>query len=226
MTAYPDLAIPRYPAHGIFRMADGALLLHRGRGDRSRLLLPAGAAGGAAAALVSLGLPGHWQQAVADGAATLGMLSVFYLLVRNAVQRRQREFERDWLAAQTAELRRYPFAVLGCTLGGREYSMSSPAEIRDLRGQRGNARASLAFTYFADGKWPTIGKVHRRLRDLTFVADVTVPGRAFVRFPQARYLPRPVPAGRAARRTCWSLDGPVLLSVSEAAAGSAAAGGA
>jgi hypothetical protein len=227
MTAYPDLPIPRCPTRGLSRIAREQLLLDSERRDRSWSRLPAGAvAGSAVVAVASLGLPSPWQHVVANGAAALGLFAGSSLLTRMAFERRQLEFERDWLTEQTAALRRYPFEVLSCTVSGREYSMASPAGVRDLRGQPGDERASLAFTYLADGRWPTIGEVHRRLRDVTFVADVATPGRAFVRFPQAQYLPRPRRDGRPARRTCWSLDGPVLLSVSDATAGTAAAAGA
>jgi hypothetical protein len=163
---------------------------------------------------------------VASGAAALGLFAGSSLLTRVSFTRRQLEFERDWLSEQTAALRRHQFEVLRCTVGGRDYSMASPSDVRDLRGHPGDERASLAFTYLADGRFPTIGEVHRRLRDLTFVTDVAAPGRAFVRFPQGQYLPRPRREGGPAWRTCWSLDGPALLSVSNATAGIAAAAGA
>lgn len=228
MIAYPGQPIPRYPARGLSRVASEQFLLGDRRGDcpRERLPVLAGVVSSATLAVVSFGLPSPWQHVVADGAATLGLFAGSSLLTRMAVERRQLQFERDWLAEQTAALRRHPFEVLGCTAGGREYRLISAADVSDLRGQPGDVRASLAFTYLAGRRGPMVGEVHRRLRDVTFVTDVAAPGRAFVRFPQARYLPRPRREGRPARRTCWSLDGPVLLSVSEAAAGTAAATGA
>ena len=203
--AYPDLPIPAFH----FRNVPARL---------SQPRVPAAAVtASTVVAVASLGMASPWQQVCANAAAVLGILAGASVLARSAADRRQHSLERSWLATQTEALRQHAFEALRCTVRGRHYDLASAADVRDLRDQSGDEPAAVSFAYLAGGRVPSIGEVHRRLRDVTFVTGAAAQGRAFVRFPQARYLPRPRRGGWPARRTSWALDGPVLVSVAHVA---------
>jgi hypothetical protein len=202
--AYPGMPVPTF-------IPNGPVIL-----SLLRLTRPA-MAGSVVLAVASLAMKSPWQSVVAYAAAAIALVAAAAVLARMVADWRSHSFQGYWLAAQTEALRQHQFEALRCTVRGRRYNLASPADVRDLRDQPGEERAGVSFSYLADGRAPTIGEVHRLLRDVTFVADVTTPGRAFARFPQARYLPRPTRGGRPARRTTWALDGPVLVSVTSVA---------
>ena len=210
--AYPGMPIPTF-------IPNGPAIL-----SLLRLTRPA-LAGSVLLAVASLGMHSPWQSVVAYAAAAFALAAAAALLARMVADRRSHRFAGYWLAAQTEALRQHQFEALRCIVRGRRYDLASPADLRDLRNLPGEERVTVSFTYIAGRRGLAIGEVHRRLRDVTFLAGVAAPGRAFARFPQARYLPRPVRGGRPARRTTWALDGPVLVSVATIAeaSGSAAA---
>jgi hypothetical protein len=221
----PDLFIPLYPVQGLFRFACRCLFLipdERGFRYAYRVTLAVIIATVALAA-ASLGLPGRGQQVVAGCAAALGLCAVARVLALAVFERQQHAFEREWLCSRTEVLRRHAFEVLRCTVRGRHYDLDRPADVLDLRRQASDERTAVAFTYLAADKSLAITEIHRDLRDLTFLPGRPGSGRSFVRFPEARYLPRPQPGLRPAWQTSWALDGPVLIAVSGDSA--AASGG-
>lgn len=148
------------------------------------------------------------------------------LLVRVAVlsvlQRKQRVFERRWLAVQSDVLRTTTFEVVrfgvrprpqhGSTPG--DYDLTRPADVRDLLARQAEERSLPVRIDFAYS--PTeIETVHLDLGDVTFVlADWA--RRSRIRFPDARYHGQPA-MGRAgwrrpSRTTFWVL-GPAAASV-------------
>jgi hypothetical protein len=213
--ARPDLPIPVCPAKGLSSLAR-LFFIDNEQGFRTARRLPVQAAVGAIAlAVTRAALPPPWQRALADCAAVLGLYAAAGALAARVFERRQHAFEREWLAAQTGILRGHAFEALRCTVRGRSYDLARPGDVRDLRDQPRDERATVAFTYVTAGHQLAIAEVHRDVRELTFLPGWASPGQALVRFPEARYLPRPQPRQRPARRTSWSLDGSILISVSE-----------
>lgn len=220
----PDLSIPLYPVRGLSHLARRRLFFipnESGFLPDYRVCLAA-AIGTIALAAASLGLPGRWQQAVANCAALLGLYTAARIVARVTFERRQHAFETEWLAAATEVLRGHAFELLRCTVRGRHYDLARPADVRALRSHASDERTAVAFTYVAAENNIVVAEVHRDMRELMFLHGWASPGRTFVRFPQARYLARPQPRLRPARRTSWALDGPVLIALS---ADSAAASG-
>jgi hypothetical protein len=58
-----------------------------------------------------------------------------------------------------------------------------------------------------------VADVRRELTELTFRTRRSEPDGARIRFPEARYSGRPDAGRRPAKRTYWTLSGPVLLTV-------------
>jgi hypothetical protein len=222
----PDLFIPLYPVQGLSRFTCRRLFLipnehgfrYAYRVTLAVIIVTIALAAG------SLGLPRQAQQIVADCAAALGLCTVARVLAVAVFERRQHAFESEWLASQTEVLRRHAFEVLRCTVRGRHYDLGRPADVHDLRRQMSDERTTVAFTYLAADRSLAVAEVHRDLRDLTFLPGSASSGRSFVRFPEARYLPRPQPRLRPAWQTSWALDGPVLIAVSEDSAAASGAG--
>lgn len=212
----PDLSIPLYPMQGLSRFTRRSIFLipnEEGFLPAHRLSVAA-VAGTVALAAASLVLSPPGQQALANCAAILGLYTAARMVALAAFERQQHAFESEWLASATEALRGHAFEILRCTVRGRYYDLARPADVRDLRRHASDERTAVAFTYLAADNSVAVGEVHRDLRDLEFLHGRTGPGRAFVRFPQARYLPRPLPRLRPARRTSWALDGPVLIALS------------
>jgi hypothetical protein len=192
------------------------------------------AAVGCVLAVVGVLLSSPWQRAVAACSALVGLYAVTRALALVVVERQQHAFEREWMAAQTEMLRVHPFDVLRFTIedlagddqGTRHtYDLTSPAGIRDLFSLQGQDRAgarpaylaTVEFAYLGDDGVLSIASVHRDLRELVFLPGRAGSGQAWIRFPEARYLPRSTSSGHAARLTYWALSGPVLLAVTDAA---------
>jgi hypothetical protein len=222
----PDLPIPLYPVNGLCDFMRRRFLLiadeYRCRSAFSATL--AALIGTIVLAVISVWFPEPWQQVVADCAAGLGLYTAARVLALATFERQQHVFEHKWLASQTEVLRRHAFEALRCTVGGRRYDLARPSDVRDLQGQVSDKRTAVAFIYLASDMSPAIAEVHRDMRELTFLPGWASPGRAFVRFPEARYLARPRPRLHPARRTSWALDGPVLIAVSEDSAVASGAG--
>jgi hypothetical protein len=213
----PDLFIPLYPMQGLSRLTRRRLFLIPNESGflSAHRVTAAAVIATIALAAASLSLPRAGQQAVANCAALLGLYAVARVVTLVTFERRQHAFETEWLASQTEVLRRHAFDVLRCTVRGRHYDLARPDDVRDLQRQASDERTAVAFTYLGADNSLAIAEVHRDLRELMFLHGWASPGRAFVRFPQARYLPRPQPRLRPAQRTSWALDGPVLIALSE-----------
>jgi hypothetical protein len=213
----PDLIIPPYPGQRLSRLTRGRFFLipNEPRFLSAHHVTVAAVAGAAALAVASIVVPRPAQQAVANCAAVLGLYAAARMIALVTFERRQHAFETEWLASQTEVLRMHTFEVLRCTVRGRHYDLARPADVRDLRNQAGDERTAVAFTYMSADNALAIAEVHREVRELMFLHGWARPGHAFVRFPQARYLPRPQSRSRPARRTSWALDGPVLITLSE-----------
>lgn len=212
----PDLHIPLYPSQGFGTPVRMFLLRRNGIVDfltAFRLIL-AIAAITVMVAVVSIFLAPPWRLPAAACAAVFGICAGGGRTALDVSERRQHSFEREWVSAQTASLRRHAFEALRCTVRGRRYNLASPVEVRDLTNQPGNPRAAVAFTYLASDNRIAIDEVHRDLRDLTFVPGGASVGRAFASFPAARYIAQEQPRHRPAWRASWALDGQVLISVS------------
>lgn len=234
----PDLPVPLSPLRGLPKVVRRRLLGPRGPGfARAHRATVAWAAATGAVALASLLLP-PWRGPAVACSALLGL----YLLARTfalvAFERRQRAFEPRWLAAQSEVLRSHAFEVLRFRVQGsygepdarRTYDLTRPDDVRDLlhrqdreRASGALSRATVEFAYWAGGgDTLAVAEVTRGLSELTFLQGRAAPARAWIRFPEARYLSRPGTGERPAQRTYWALSGPVVVSVSESDSGGAA----
>lgn len=236
----PDLRIPLAPLSGSAGVARRYLLILKDVGfGWVRRITVVWAAVGCVLAAVGVLLPSPWQRAVAACSALVGLYAVTRALALVVVERRQYAFERVWIAEQTEMLRIHPFDVLRFTIedlarddqGTRHtYDLTSPAGIRDLFslqdqdrvGARPAFLATVEFAYLGDDGVLSIASVHRDLRELVFLPGRAGSEQAWIRFPQARYLPRSTSSGHPARLTYWVLSGPALLAVTDAAYAGAA----
>ncbi len=232
--ARPDLPVPLSPLRGLPEVVRRRLLrLGRPGFARAHLVSAVWAVITAAVALASLLLP-SWRRPAVVCALLLGL----GLLVRTfglaVFERRQHAFEPRWLAAQSEVLRGHYFEVLRFTVhdpdgtGGtpRTYDLTRPGDVRGLlrrqhREQASGAfsRATVEFAYRAERDALAVADVHRELTELTFRQGQGGPGRAWVRFPEARYLGRPGTGKHPAQWSYWALSGPVLLAVGASAHG-------
>jgi hypothetical protein len=233
--ARPDLRIPLAPVPGPAGVARRYLLGLRDAGfGRARRIAVVWAAIGCVLAVVAALLPSPWRWAVVACAALAGLYGVSRALALVAAERQQYDFERDWVAGQTEMLRVHSFDVLRFTIEDvaegdqgtrRTYDLTSAASVRALTGMQEQDRvraqpafvATVEFAYLGDDGVLSVGSVHRDLRELVFRPGGAASGQAWIRFPEARYLPRPSASGHPARLTYWVLSGPVLLVVTDAA---------
>ncbi len=230
----PDLRIPLAPLSGSANVARYLLGLRDAGFGRARRIAVASAAIACVLAVIGVLLPSPWQRAVLACSALAGLYSVTRMLVLVAVERRQYAFERQWIAAQTEMLRAHSFDVLRFTVedlaesdqsSGLTFDLASPASVRDLLKLRGRDEAgarpvflaTVEFAYLGEDGVLSIASVHRDLRELVFMPGRAGSGQAWIRFPEARYLPRSTASGHPARLTYWALYGPVLLSVADVA---------
>jgi hypothetical protein len=235
------LPIPQYPVRGLPALVRRHLL---GRGGtafaRAYRITVACAAAECVLAVAGLALPPPWQRAAIIGSAVLGLYVILRALALAVFERRQRTFEREWIAAQTEVLQRHAFDIVRFTVRDissvpylpRSYDLTRPADVRDLlqRQERERAgqhwsQATVEFSYRADRGTLAMAEVQRDLAELRFLRGQAAVGRASVRFPQAYYVGR---LGQGpAERTYWTLSGDVMIAVSEPAydRGRAAASG-
>jgi hypothetical protein len=229
----PDLSIPLSPLPGFGKLVRRHVLGSHGSGfARAYGTTLACAAVGCILAVVSLLLSSPWKLAVLALSVALGLYVVARALALEAFERRQHAFESEWMAAQSEVLRAHAFEVLRFTVqdssgisGARRiYDVTRPADVGALvrrqdqeRASRLSARATVEFTYLAGDGTLTLADAHRELPEITFLAGWAAPGRAWIRFPQARYLGRPARGRHPAERTYWALSGPVMIAVSEPA---------
>ncbi|WP_459179396.1 hypothetical protein [Streptomyces sp.] len=95
----------------------------------------------------------------------------------------------------------------------RTYDLTRPGDVHDLLRRQDHERASGAFSratvefaYWAGGgDTPAVADVRRELSELTFPQRQAATARAWIRFPEARYLgrpriPEPAPHPRSRRR--------------------------
>jgi hypothetical protein len=236
----PDLRIPLVPLSGSAGIARRYLLGLRDVGfGRLRRIAVVWATIGCVLAAAGVLLPSPWRQAVAACSALVGLYAVTRALALVVVERQQYAFEREWIVAQTEMLRVHPFDVLRFTIEDlaeddqdtrHTYDLTSPAGIRDLFslqdqdrvGARPAFLATVEFAYLGDDGVLSIASVHRDLRELVFLPGRAGSGQAWIRFPEARYLPRSTSSRHPARLTYWELSGPVLLAVTDAAYAEAA----
>jgi hypothetical protein len=230
----PDLPIPLSPLHQFPLLLRRYLLwLHFPDFASAYHVTLATAMAAAAVAAGSLLLPSRWQAAVVNCSALIGLYAIARALALAIFERRQREFERDWMAAQSEVLRTHEFEVLRFTVQTftndgqgtrRTYDLTRPAEVRDLlqrqvseQASRRSSRATVEFTYLIDDGTLAVAEVHRELRELTFLNGWAGPRRAWIQFPEARYLADPGSGGSPAKRTRWALSRAVVIAVSESA---------
>jgi hypothetical protein len=235
----PDLPVPLYLQRGFPLLMRRHLLGLRGPSFAGayRVTLAAASAGFAVAAASLLVSP-PWQEVVVYCSALIGLYVIARALALVALERRQHAFEREWMAAQSEVLRGHAFEVLRFTVQDlvdedqgvrRTYDLTRPADVRDLlrrqareRNSRRWSRATVELTYLSGDGTLAVAEVHRGLPELTFLEGWAGPGRAWIRFPEARYLGHPGDGRRPAQRTHWALSGPVVIAVSEPAYGGAA----
>jgi hypothetical protein len=227
----PDLRIPLAPLSGSAEVARHYVLgLRNVNFANPRRLAMMWAATGCLLAALSVTLPEPWRRGVAVGSALVALYAVGRMLALTVTERRQRAFERDWLTARTETLRGHAFDLLRFSVtdltdrgqgGRRAYDLTSPDVVRELLGLRDQdlarprptLQATVEFAYVGAGSVPSVADVHRDLRELVFLAGQASPGQESVRFPEARYLPRPALGGQPAQATNWVLSGPVILAV-------------
>lgn len=234
----PDLPVPLSPLRGLLEAVRRYLLGLRGpEFSRARLVSAVWAVVTGAVGLVSLLVPSVWRAPVVACAALLGV----YLLVRTfalmVLERRQHAFERQWLIAQSEVLRGHTFDIVrfavrdpsGGRAGRRAYDLDRSSDLRDLllrwdreRASGASSRVTVEFAYWSGAGGPlAVGEVNRDLSELTFLQGRAGPARAWIRFPEARYLGRPAYGRHPAQQAFWVLSGPVVVSVGQAAYGDA-----
>jgi hypothetical protein len=187
-------------------------------------------AAGCLLAALSVTLAEPWRRGVAVGSALVSLYAVGRMLALTVTERRQRAFEREWLTARTETLRGHAFDLLrfsatdladGGQGGRRTYDLTSPDVVRELLGLRDQdlarprptRQATVEFAYVGADGVPSVADVHRDLRELVCLPGQASPGQESVRFPEARYLPRPTVGRQPARATNWLLSGPVILAI-------------
>lgn len=228
----PDLRVPLVPLPGSAGIARHYLLGLRGMNfANARRVAIAWAVTGCVLAALSIALPPTWQRDVAAASALAGLFAIGRVLALTITERRQRAFEQDWISARTQALRAHSFDVLRFTVTDlanrgqgtqRTYDLTSPGAVRELLGLRDQEEArsrpvllaTVEFAYLGDSGVLSVAEAHRDLRELVFLPAQAGSGRASVRFPEARYLPRPTRSGEPAQTTNWALTGPVALAVS------------
>jgi hypothetical protein len=185
---------------------------------------------GCIVAALGITLPSPWRHGFAVGSALVDLYAIGRIFALTVAERRQHAFERDWVAARTERLRTHAFDVLRFSVTDitdpgqstrRTYDLTSPAAVRELLSLRdqnkGRPRpilqATVEFAYIGDGGVLSVADAHRDLEELVFVPGGL--GQVAVRFPEARYLPRPTRGGQSAQATNWALSGAAILVVSD-----------
>ncbi|MFG1645798.1 hypothetical protein ACGFMK_36440 [Amycolatopsis sp. NPDC049252] len=157
------------------------------------------------------------------GAAALLLLDLFgRLFALDVLRRRQRAFEPQWLAAQSAVLRTATFEVVGFEVATpftrraddrvRAYDLTRPEDVtllldhQDVDRAAGRAsQVKLEFAYpLGPARRTAIEVVHLDLADVTVVRSGGS-RRARVRFPRARYHAQPSPRREPSQTTFWVL---------------------
>lgn len=231
----PDLRIPLVPLAGSAGAVRRYLLgLRNVNFVNARRVAVIWAAIGCALAALSVTLPSPWRGGGAASSAAVGLYAIGRMLALAVAERRQRAFEQDWIAKRTQTLRAHAFDVLRFSVTNladrgqdtwRTYDLTSPAAVRELLSLRGqdqvrplpSFQTTVEFAYVGDGGVLSVADVHRDLRELVLLPGQARPGQASVRFPEARYLPRPTNSGEPAQATNWALSGAVVLAVSDEA---------
>lgn len=234
----PDLPVPLSPLRGLPEAIRRHLFGLRGPGfSRARLVNAAWAVGTGAAVLASLLLPVPWRGVAVVCAVLLGLYLVVRTFALVAFERRQYAFEPQWLAAQTEVLRGHAFDVLrftvhalsGASAGRRTYDLTRPGDVAELLRRQERERASGVFSrvtvefayWLGAGETLAVGEVSRDLSEVDFLRGRAGAARAWIRFPQARYVGRPATGRDPAQQTRWALSGRVVVAVAEAVYGTA-----
>jgi len=230
----PSLPIPLFPLRWAPLFIRSHLVGLRGQSFATayRRTLAAAAAGIVVAAAAFL-TPPPWQDVVVGCSALIGIYVTVRVLALAVFERRQHTFAREWIAAQSNVLREHQFEVLRFTVEGltgegqgvrRTYDLTRPVDVRDLLRRQDRerttgrlSRVSTEFTYLTGDGALAVAEVHRALPEFTFLVGWAGPGRAWVRFPEARYVGRPRRDRHPAQRTQWALSGSVLLRVADSA---------
>jgi hypothetical protein len=169
-----------------------------------------------------------------SAAGAMAVVVVLRLVVLRVFERRQHEFERVWLDAQSEVLRNRSFNVVRFTVrrevgertDRRVYDLTRPVEVDELlrrqavekvSGAPAAAEAAIDFAYSSATGEPAIRQVRRQLADIDFVPLHRSLTTAYVNFPHARYRGQPHLSkreqGLPARRTFWLLPGMVRVTV-------------
>jgi hypothetical protein len=210
----PEMAVPSAPLQGFSRLIWQSMVPNK-RGFRQAACVTL--ATGVAAVLLGVAsfvLPRPSRTVVAYAAAAFAIYLMIRVIALPGFERRQRLSGTEWLAARTRTLREHSFEMVRIVLGGDDYDPARAEDVRRLRDGDGRERVTLIFIYLAADGTLTLERVHRELRDVEVRLGWAAHGRAYVQFPEARYLPEPEPGHHAARRARWSLDGPVVVAVS------------
>jgi hypothetical protein len=197
----------------------------------------------AAAAVISgaVSFNHAWRQPMAAIAAVLGLYAIARAVALAIFEMRQHAFEQEWIPAQSRVLQEHAFEILRFTiqdgadagLGARRaVDLTRQSDISDLlrrqqaeRAAEQPSRATVEFTYRSADGTPALGEVHRDLPELRFTGGWPGPPRAWIRFPEARYLGRPGSGRRPYERTIWALTGSALITVTDSAYAPAAGAG-
>jgi hypothetical protein len=236
-SARADLSIPLFPIRNFARFAQHRLLGLSGPcfANAHRITF-VWAAAGCTLAAVGFPLPSPWQRPVVGCSALVGLYISVRVVCLAAFERRQHTFELEWLAARSEVLRSHFFEILRLTVQSlaqedeaprRTYDLTRPADVGELirlraaeRGRKRQAsQVTIEFRYLAGDSTQALGEVHRELPELSIVAGTPGSRYAWIRFPEARYVPRPARGGYPAQQTDWELSGRVVITVGEASYG-------
>jgi hypothetical protein len=227
----PGPLMPLFPMRGFPEFIRRYVVGLRGPAfARARRVTIAWAAAEGVLAILSALSPPQWRRGVVIVSALVGLYVILRVLALAVFQKRQQAFERAWLAAQTQVLQGHAFDIVrftaddppGIPESRTAYDLTRVADVRDLllrqeheRATRSFSRVTAEFTYRSSGGVVAIAEVTRDLADITFLPRRTKSGRASIQLPGAYYRRRLGESG--AHQARWTLSGPVLVTVSEAA---------
>jgi hypothetical protein len=238
--ARPDLPIPLSPLHKLTRLLQRHLLgLYWPTFETAYRVTATWAAVAITLAGVTFALPRAWHWIALAYSVLAGANVTVRTLALTTFERRQHVFEREWLAAQSQVLQGHRFDILRFTVQNHEgndqappriYNLTRPADVGELvrlrdeefRQEHQTSWATIEFSYLAHDGTRAVAEVDRRLPEIHFIRGRPITRHALIRFPEARYVPRPEPSGLPAQQTSWLLAGPVLIAISEPAYGGTA----
>jgi hypothetical protein len=147
--------------------------------------------------------------------ALYGLVRLSYL---QALERKQIEFERSWLADRTLVLRDSEFELVRFTLDGRSYDLGNADQVAQALNLAADTNGDAAVTLEFVHPPQCLERTRTVVDDIAF--RPVAGARPRVRFPNARYRP-----GASGQWISWQLSRPAVITVAAPAAHAATRGG-